>query len=224
MRLILLRHGQSVWNKKNLFTGWIDVPLSEEGIEESLAAGRKLASIPIDAIYTSNLIRGIMTALLVMTVHESGKIPVILHEGEFEAWSKCHSEETKKTLIPLKKAWQLNERMYGDLQGLDKQKMRELYGEEQIKLWRRSYSTSPPNGESLKMTAERTLPYFESEIIPCLKEGKNVFISAHGNSLRSIVMKIERLSEEEVVNLEIPTGVPLIYEFQEGSFEKADLF
>jgi 2,3-bisphosphoglycerate-dependent phosphoglycerate mutase len=214
-RLILLRHGQSEWNKKNLFTGWIDIPLSAEGVEEAFNAGREIEDVPIDLIYSSTLIRGIMTALLAMTLHHSKKVPVILHpgEGKLEEWGRCYDAESEAELIPLICAWQLNERMYGELQGKNKQKMRQQYGEQQVKIWRRSYTTAPPEGESLKMTAERTLPYFEEEITPHLKEGKNILISAHGNSLRSIVMKLDHLSEEEVVNLEIPTGKPLMYAY-----------
>lgn len=221
-RLILLRHGQSEWNKKNLFTGWIDIPLSKEGIEEAMQAGRELAETPIDVIYTSTLIRGIMTAMLALSVHKSGKVPVVLHEGEgrLEEWAKCYSKEAEATLIPTLCAWQLNERMYGELQGLNKQKTREKYGDEQFKIWRRSYASPPPNGESLKMTAERTLPYFNKKIVPALAEGKNVLVSAHGNSLRSIVMEIDQLTEEEVVSLEIPTGRPIFYTFQDGRLSK----
>lgn len=221
-RLILLRHGQSEWNKKNLFTGWIDIPLSEEGIEEALSAGREVQEIPIDLIYTSTLIRGIMTAMLVMTVHHSKKVPVILHpgEGRLEEWSKCYDASSEADLIPVIKAWQLNERMYGELQGKNKQKTREQYGDEQVKIWRRSFATPPPNGESLKMTAERTLPYFDEEIVPHLKEGKNILISAHGNSLRSIVMELDQLSEDQVLQFEIPTGHPIIYNFQDNQFTR----
>jgi len=214
-RLILLRHGQSEWNKKNIFTGWIDIPLSYEGIEEAFEAGRAIQDFPIDCIYTSTLIRGIMTAMLVMNVHKSGKIPEIIHSGEEKPpeWYRCYDEATKKELIPVITAWQLNERMYGELQGKNKQKMRETYGDTQVQIWRRSFAQRPPEGESLKMTAERTLPYFEQEILPKLKQGKNILISAHGNSLRSIVMRLENLSEDEVINLEIPTGKPLVYAY-----------
>jgi 2,3-bisphosphoglycerate-dependent phosphoglycerate mutase len=213
-RLILLRHGQSVWNKKNIFTGWIDIPLSAQGIEEAFQAGREIQELPIDEIYTSTLIRGIMTAMLAMTVHKSGKIPEILHpeDKKFHDYYQCYDEETKQELIPVTRAWQLNERMYGELQGKNKQHMREQYGDEQIHIWRRSFAVAPPKGESLKMTAARTIPYFEEEILPKLKQGKNILISAHGNSLRSIVMKLNNLSEEEVLKLEIPTGKPLIYD------------
>lgn len=214
-RLILLRHGQSEWNKKNVFTGWVDIPLSQEGIEEALEAGRTIQDWPIDCIYTSTLVRGIMTALLAMNVHKSGKIPEILHfdEGRFHNWYRCYDEEAKAQLIPVICAWQLNERMYGELQGKNKQQMRDIYGDEQVHIWRRSFAVAPPEGESLKMTAERTIPYFEAEIMPQLKMGKNVLIAAHGNSLRSIVMKLDGLSEEEVLRLEIPTGKPLIYAY-----------
>ncbi len=222
-RLILLRHGQSEWNKKNVFTGWVDIPLSQEGIEEAYRAGEEIKNIPIDIIFTSTLIRGMMTAMLAMLVHSSKKVPMILHQGEvrLEEWSKCYDEETEKELIPVVKAWQLNERMYGELQGKNKDKMRQIYGPEQVQIWRRSYDVAPPRGESLKMTAERTLPYFEEAVIPELKKGKNVLISAHGNSLRSIVMQLDGLSEEEVLNLEIPTGQPLYYELQKSGFKKS---
>jgi len=221
--LILLRHGQSEWNKKNLFTGWIDIPLSQEGVEEAFAAGREIRDIPIDRIYTSTLIRGIMTAMLAMTIHSSKKVPVILHsgEGKQEEWSHCYDEHSQKELVPVIRAWELNERMYGELQGKNKQSMREQYGDEQVQIWRRSYAVAPPKGESLKMTAGRTLPYFESEILPRLQQGENILISAHGNSLRSIVMELEALSEEAVVKLEIPTGKPLLYVFENNSMRRA---
>ncbi|NGX60755.1 MAG: 2,3-bisphosphoglycerate-dependent phosphoglycerate mutase [Chlamydiae bacterium] len=216
-KLILLRHGQSEWNKKNIFTGWIDIPLSTQGIDEALEAGREFASIPIDRIYTSTLIRGTMTAMLAMSVHNSGKVPVIVHEeGKLGEWGKCYDKESEEELIPTIQAWQLNERMYGELQGKNKQKIREIFGDEQVHIWRRSYDIPPPNGESLKMTAERTLPYFDAEILPKVKSGETILVSAHGNSLRSIVMELDALSEEEVLQLEIPTGKPLFYEYRDG--------
>lgn len=220
-KLILMRHGQSQWNKKNIFTGWIDIPLSKEGVQESLEGGKKIAHLPIDIIYTSTLIRAIMTGMLVMSVHASGKIPCILHpgEGKLEEWAYC-SEEGAKDLIPVIRASELNERMYGDLQGKNKQEVLERFGEDQFKLWRRSYSVPPPHGESLEMTAARTLPYFKKEIVPKLYEGKNIFIPAHGNSLRSIVMELDHLTSEEVVSLELQTGLPLIYEFSGNSYSK----
>lgn len=221
-KLILLRHGQSEWNKKNLFTGWIDIPLSQEGIEEALDAGRILQDIPIDLIFSSTLIRAIDTALLAMSLHRSGRIVVIDHrgEGKLEAWGKCYNEKVEKQFIPLLRAWELNERMYGQLQGKNKDEVRQQYGEKQFKLWRRSYDVPPPEGESLKMTAERTLPYFEEVVTKALEANKNVLIAAHGNSIRSIVMKLDNLSEEEVVHLEIRTGKPLIYEYQNTLFTR----
>lgn len=221
-RIILLRHGQSEWNKQNLFTGWIDIPLSPEGIEEALRAGDEIKNIPVDIIFTSTLIRGTMTAMLAMSRHLGGKIPVILHEGEgrLEEWGKCYNLKTEQTLIPTYMAWQLNERMYGELQGLNKDEAREKFGKEQVHIWRRSFDVPPPNGESLELTSERTLPYFREYIIPELEKGKNVFVSAHGNSLRSIVMDIEHLSSQEVLKLEIPTGKPLYYDYSNGQFKR----
>jgi 2,3-bisphosphoglycerate-dependent phosphoglycerate mutase len=208
--LILLRHGQSVWNQKNLFTGWVDIPMSEKGNEEAIRAGEKIREIPIDLIFTSTLIRAQMTVPLALLRHASGKIPVFLHP-EQEKWSHVYSEEAKKELIPVYTAWELNERMYGKLQGLNKAEMAQKYGAEQVQIWRRSFHGQPPEGESLAMTAARTIPYYKKQIVPHLDQGKNVLVVAHGNSLRSIVMHRENLSEEEVMKLEIATGEPLIY-------------
>jgi 2,3-bisphosphoglycerate-dependent phosphoglycerate mutase len=221
-KLILLRHGESIWNQRNLFTGWVDVPLSEKGIQEALKAGEKIQDIPIDVIFMSSLVRSHMTMFLAMINHYSKKVPIVQHphQGNLENWAKINSEEAQEQSIPVYMAWQLNERMYGDLQGLNKQALREKYGEEKVHEWRRSFRSNPPNGESLAMTAERTLPYFDQEIVPYLKKGKNVFISAHGNSLRSIVMELNKLSEEAVCKLEIATGDPLIYEYEDSKWRR----
>lgn len=218
-KLILLRHGASLWNKKNIFTGWVDIPLSTEGIEESLEAGKKISNHPIDVIFVSELERAMTTALLAMSVHASGRIPRILHPGK--EWDEIHSPEAEKETIPVIKAWQLNERMYGELQGMNKDEMRKKFGEEQVHIWRRSYDVAPPEGESLKMTAERTIPYFREMIMPYINAGKTVFVAAHGNSLRSIVMDLEKLTPEEVVKLEIPTGEPFFYSFVAGLWVKS---
>lgn len=187
-KLILLRHGESQWNLENRFTGWIDVPLSPKGEEEAKKAGEKIKSFPIDCAYTSVLKRAIETLNLALA--SAGK------KG-----------------IPITKDSALNERHYGELQGLNKEETAKKFGKEKVHLWRRSYDVAPPGGESLKDTAARTLPYFKKEILPQLKRGKNVLIAAHGNSLRSIVMEIEKLTPEQILKLEIPTGVPIVYEF-----------
>lgn len=221
-KLILLRHGQSVWNQRNLFTGWVDIPLSSKGIEESLEAGRKMASEEVDIIFVSTLERAITTATLAMSENKNDRIPCMHHprEGKLETWGKVYSKETEATCIPMVQAWELNERMYGELQGLNKKEMMQKFGDEQVKIWRRSYDVAPPGGESLAMTAERTLPYFKEKIVPHLKQGKTVLISAHGNSLRAIIMYLDNLSKEEVVALEVPTGVPIYYTFAEGTWKK----
>lgn len=222
VKLILMRHGQSQWNLLNLFTGWVDIPLSTQGIEESLAGGRRIQHEPIDQIFTSTLIRAQMTAMLAMTVHQSGKVPVILHpgEGHLEEWTQIHSPAAEAQTIPVICAWELNERMYGDLQGGNKQELAEKYGKEQVQIWRRSYDIAPPGGESLKMTAARSIPYFEENIVPCLSAGRNVFVAAHGNSLRSIIMQLDGLSPDQVVRLELATGLPVIYHYADGLFTK----
>lgn len=223
-KLILVRHGQSIWNQLNLFTGWVDVPLSSKGIEEALYVGTLIKNIPIDIIFTSTLIRAQMTAFLAMSLHHSGKVPVLIHptESKLHSWGKICSSPTAEKTIPTYAAWELNERMYGDLQGLNKGDTIEKYGLDQVQKWRRSYSIAPPNGESLEMTAERTLPYFQNEIVPQLKKGKNVLVSAHGNSLRSILMVLDKLTKEQVVHLEIATGFPILYDF-DGEFTKAQV-
>lgn len=186
-KLILLRHGQSTWNLENRFTGWIDVPLTEQGEKEAAEAGRLLRVIPLDLSYASVLDRAIETNRIALEAAGQPDVPVIQDEA-------------------------LNERMYGDLQGKDKAETAREFGDEQVKLWRRSYDIAPPNGESLKDTAARTLPYFEREILPAVKAGRNVLVSAHGNSLRAIVMKLDRLTREQVLDLNIPNGVPLVYD------------
>lgn len=215
-----MRHGASAWNDKNLFTGWVDVPLSQKGVQEAIEGGKRIKDEPIDVIFTSTLIRSIMTAMLAMNEHTSKKVPVIMHpgEGKLEVWSKIWGEQAAAETIPTFRAWELNERMYGQLQGMNKDETRAKFGAEQVHVWRRSYDVAPPEGESLEQTAQRALPYFEKVIVPYLMQGKNVFISAHGNSLRSIIMQIKGLSKEEVVKLELATGVPVIYDYVNGKF------
>ena len=185
--LILLRHGQSQWNLENRFTGWVDVPLSPTGEDEARAAGEKLRGRHIDKLYTSVLRRAVDTATLAL--------------------------EAAGTTVPVtERDAALNERMYGDLQGLNKAEAAKRFGDAQIKLWRRSYDVRPPGGESLADTAARVLPYWESHILPDLKAGRDVLVVAHGNSLRALVMHLDGLSHAEVLELEIPTGAPLLYE------------
>ncbi|MBA3958453.1 MAG: 2,3-bisphosphoglycerate-dependent phosphoglycerate mutase [Parachlamydiaceae bacterium] len=221
-KLILMRHGESCWNKKNLFTGWVDVPLSPKGIEESLAAGKVIQNLPIDIIFTSTLVRAQMTLFLAMSLHHSGKVPVVQHpkQGKLDSWSHIYSEETKADTIPVYYSWELNERMYGQLQGLNKAETAAKFGAEQVKIWRRSYNVAPPEGESLEMTAARSIPFFKEKILPHLQAGRNVFIAAHGNSLRSICMFLDNLTQDEVLHLEIATGMPIIYNCHSGKFTK----
>jgi 2,3-bisphosphoglycerate-dependent phosphoglycerate mutase len=189
-KLVLLRHGQSTWNLENRFTGWIDVPLTEQGVEEAEEAGRKIkaAAIHLDVAFTSALKRAHQTLELCLKTEGQTDLPTFYDQA-------------------------LNERHYGDLQGLNKAETAIKFGDAQVLIWRRSYDIAPPGGEALKDTAARALPYFESKIVPELKAGKNVLISAHGNSLRAIVMKLDDLSEKAVIELNIPNGVPIVYDF-----------
>jgi 2,3-bisphosphoglycerate-dependent phosphoglycerate mutase len=215
-----MRHGQSVWNKLNFFTGWVDIPLSEEGVKESIEGGKKIKNFPLDVVFTSTLVRAQMTVGLALLAHE--KIPIFQHpgEGKLEAWSKIYGEEARLKSLPVYVAWELNERMYGRLQGLNKAETAEKFGAEQVQEWRRSYDTMPPDGESLEMTVARALPYFKKQVVPRLEKGEHVLIVAHGNSLRGILMHIDGLSKEEVVGLEISTGVPIIYSYDRGKWKK----
>ena len=187
--LVLVRHGQSEWNQKNLFTGWKDPKLTHQGINEAVEAGKSLKAedMNFDIMFTSDLYRAQETGRLILKEMDQTDIPVVKHQS-------------------------LNERNYGDLAGLNKDDARERWGEEQVHIWRRSFDIPPPGGESLKNTAERVLPYFESEIMPKIDEGLNVLIAAHGNSLRALVMQLENIGPEEIVKLEIATGDPLIYD------------
>ena len=213
MELVFIRHGQSEWNAKNLFTGWRDVKLSEQGIAEAQAAGRKLAEAgyEFDIAFTSVLTRAIKTCNLVL-------------------------EESNQLFVPQIKTWRLNERHYGALQGMDKKQTAEKYGDEQVHLWRRSYDTLPPllsrddefsahkdrryaglpadvipDGENLKVTLERVLPFWHDQIAPAILSGKRVLVAAHGNSLRALAKHIEGISDADIMGLEIPTGQPLVY-------------
>jgi 2,3-bisphosphoglycerate-dependent phosphoglycerate mutase len=191
--LVLVRHGQSIWNAQNRFTGWTDVELSEKGIDEAEEAGRQLSQINFGVVHTSDLIRAQRTAQIIMELNEASDGTITKND------------------------WRLNERHYGSLQGLNKEETAQKYGADLVHSWRRSFDVPPPEGESLEMTAERTIPYFNEEIVSDLQNGSNVLVSAHGNSLRSIVMHIENIDPEKITSLEIPTGVPLYYTFEAGS-------
>jgi 2,3-bisphosphoglycerate-dependent phosphoglycerate mutase len=223
--LVLLRHGESVWNKLNVFTGWVDVPLTPQGIEEATRAGKVLEDFRFDIIFTSTLVRAMETAMIAMAYNKSDRLPVVIHneEGREGEWSKIYDDEMDKKIIPVIRDWHLNERYYGELQGKNKARTAEQYGAEKVHLWRRSYDIPPPGGECLKDTAERTIPFFRDNIIPRLKLNQNIFVAAHGNSLRSIVMHLDDLSEEEVLQLEIPTGQPILYHYDGETFLKKEL-
>ena len=190
-KLILIRHGQSQWNLENRFTGWEDVPLSEQGRREAREAGEKLRDIPIDSVYTSALHRAIDTARIAL-------------------------EAAGRTDMSLTMDKALNERHYGDLQGLNKAETAAKYGDQQVHVWRRSFDVRPPGdlGESLAMTIDRVMPYFEKHILEDLKKNKNVLVAAHGNSLRALLYRLDKHTEESIMDLNIPTGVPIVYDLE----------
>ena len=228
-----MRHGQSMWNSAGLFTGWVDVPLTNVGINEAIDGGKEIAEYDIDEVHVSTLIRAQMTAMLALAQNKHGKTPVFQYpeadsnkvsdnEARMIEWAQIKGDESRAAILPVHVTWQLNERMYGDLQGLNKDATREKFGKDQVHIWRRSFDVPPPNGESLELTAKRTIPYLEDNIIPQLSAGKTLFVAAHGNSLRSIIMSIESLSKEQVLSLEVPTGVPIIYTYQSGEWSRLD--
>jgi 2,3-bisphosphoglycerate-dependent phosphoglycerate mutase len=192
--LVLVRHGQSEWNLKNLFTGWKDPDLTEQGVTEAKQAGRKLKEqgLTFDIAFTSVLIRAQHTLDLILT-------------------------ELSQTEIPIKRDLALNERDYGDLSGLNKDDARKRWGEEQVHIWRRSYDVPPPGGESLKDTLARALPYYVQEILPCVLRGERALVAAHGNSLRALIMVLEKLSPKQILARELATGVPIIYRLNADS-------
>ena len=197
--LVLVRHGQSEWNEKNLFTGWKNPTLTEQGIEEARKAGSKIKSINLnfDLHFTSELLRAQITGEII--------------QREIDQQIK-----TIKNIA-------LNERDYGDLSGLNKDEARKKWGEKQVHLWRRSYDTPPPGGESLKDTSDRVIPYFKKTIKPELEMKKNILITAHGNSLRALIKNIEDITATDIVKLEIATGEPIIYSFSDNKFKKLDI-
>jgi len=195
--LVLLRHGESVWNKENRFTGFTDVELSPTGVEEARTAGAALhgKNIRFDNVFTSTLKRAYTTADIVLKEVGQGGLEQVRHDD-------------------------LRERDYGDLTGLNKDDMRKKYGEEQVHIWRRSYDVQPPGGESLKDVVARVEPYYRAHIAPLLKEGRNVLLAAHGNTLRAMLIILGEYTPETVNNAEIPTGVPLVFEFENGAASK----
>lgn len=196
-QLVIFRHGQSVWNLENKFTGWVDVDLTPKGIEEAKAAGEKLKAFKFDEGFTSDLKRAQNTLTIALGVSGQNNLPITKDKA-------------------------LNERMYGDLQGLNKAETAAKFGDDQVKVWRRSYDVAPPNGESLKDTAARVIPYFEKEIAPKLKAGKNIVIAAHGNSLRALIMHLEKMTPAQILEFEIGTGQPRVYELNNDlSIKKA---
>ena len=190
--LLLVRHGQSEWNEKNLFTGWEDPGLTKKGEDEAQNAGLLIKELGInfDHLFTSALIRAQLTGSIILNEIGQNEIPTIKNQA-------------------------LNERFYGDLQGLNKDECREKWGEEKVQMWRRSYEMGPPGGETLKETGERVIPYFKEKINPLILKGKNILIAAHGNSLRSLIKFLDNVSDEDIVKLEIPTGAPIHYIFNE---------
>lgn len=214
--LILMRHGQSLWNLENKFTGWVDVPLSERGRAEATIASCKLRDYRVNVCFTSMLMRAMETAVITLTECDEicdGKIPILKHasdDPDWKGWDQYDGDASQE--LPIFPTPIMDERYYGDLQGMNKTEMAEKYGAEQVQLWRRSYSERPPGGESLEDTVKRIEPFFRDRLMKHVQQGDNVLVVAHGNSLRSVIKQLENLSPEEIVKVELETAVPIVYE------------
>jgi 2,3-bisphosphoglycerate-dependent phosphoglycerate mutase len=219
-KLILTRHGQSLWNAENKFTGWVDVPLSEMGRAEATIASCKLRDYRVRICFTSLLFRAIETAIIILTEVDDicdGRIPIIKHDvddQDWHGWDQYNGDPEQE--LPVYLTPILDERYYGELQGLNKAETAAKFGKEQVQLWRRSYDVAPPGGESLEDTVKRTVPFFRDRLRKHLMAGDNVLIAAHGNSLRSLIKQLENLSEEEIVKVELGTAIPIVYDIDSG--------
>lgn len=212
-RLILIRHGQSIWNLQNRFTGWVDVSLSRQGVNEAQHAAELLIDEHFDVAFTSTLLRAQDSLYEILRHNRHCAQYVRVHElssKRYEHFTPAPGDENE---LKIYVSENLNERYYGDLQGLNKDWASQHYGEELVHQWRRSYDIPPPNGESLEMTAARTLPYYQQRIVPHLRNGECVLVSAHGNSLRSIIMYIEGMTPQQIIDYELATGAPHLYLF-----------
>jgi 2,3-bisphosphoglycerate-dependent phosphoglycerate mutase len=214
-RLFLVRHGESIWNLENRFTGWVDVSLSPQGVIEAQQAAEWLADEDFDVAFTSTLLRAQDSLYEILRRNRHCAQYARVHEQDSEWYEHRSPAESDAKELKIFVSEKLNERYYGDLQGLNKDWASRHYGAEQVHLWRRSYDVPPPNGESLQMTAARTLPYYRKRIVPHLRSGKSVLISAHGNSLRSIIMHIEQMTPQQIIDYEMATGAPHLYTFDD---------
>ncbi|NOZ36525.1 MAG: 2,3-bisphosphoglycerate-dependent phosphoglycerate mutase [Gammaproteobacteria bacterium] len=211
--LILIRHGQSIWNLQNRFTGWVDVSLSPQGVAEAQQAASLLLDMHFDVAFTSSLLRAQDTLYEILKQNRHCQQYLRIHEQNSPWYEHFTPDQSDASELKIYVSEKLNERYYGDLQGLNKDWARQEYGEDQVHQWRRSYTVAPPSGESLQMTATRTLPYFSGQILPHLQQNKQVLVSAHGNSLRAIIMHIENMTAEQIVDYELSTGAPHVYKF-----------
>ncbi len=214
--LILIRHGESRWNQANKFTGWVDVPLNEKGIKEARRAAKALEGIKIDVAFTSTLVRAQETLLLILAKQQYTGI--FVHKEAKRKKFEAHKME--KGEIPIYSHDALNERYYGTLQGLNKDKARKKFGEAKVFSWRRSYNKKPPGGESLEDTYKRTVPYFKKVVLPEVKKNKNVLVVAHGNSLRALIKYLDKVSDKDIPQLNLPTGQAIVYKLRKGKLTK----
>ena len=214
--LILIRHGESKWNQANIFTGWVDVPLSENGVKQAIKASNLLKDTRIDVGFTSFLERARVTLNIILSKQK--RVGIYVPDSIIEKRLSKHL--VSKNEIPIFSSLEINERHYGNLQGMNKDIARKKWSKEQVQVWRRSWDIKPPGGESLKDTCERAIPYFTKKIMPFVKKGNNVIVSAHGNSLRGIIKYVEKIGDDDISSLELPLGYPMIYKYSKGKLLK----
>jgi len=219
--LVIVRHGQSRFNELNIFTGWLDVPLSEKGIEQAHSVSTHCENFDYDVVFTSHLKRAHETLSVILS--KQIKIGVFQHQSDKQYdISDNLDSELSKNILKVYTDKTLNERSYGTLQGMNKEKAREVYGEEQVFNWRRGYTDKPPEGESLKDVCERAVPYFEKTVIPHLESGETCLIVGHGNTLRALIKFLENIEDEKIPFVNLPLGRPLVYEYINGSFKRTE--
>eukprot|EP00002_Diphylleia_rotans_P004274 TRINITY_DN13080_c0_g1_i2.p1 TRINITY_DN13080_c0_g1~~TRINITY_DN13080_c0_g1_i2.p1 ORF type:complete len:271 (-),score=58.39 TRINITY_DN13080_c0_g1_i2:150-962(-) len=226
-KLILIRHGESTWNKQNMYAGWTDIPLTEKGIQEALDGGRTIKDIPIDVVFVSNLVRSQLTAMLVLSVHSSQKTPVFysLSHDQHPRYNGIFGSKTKDDTIPVFCSTLMNERHYGNLQGVPKDELKKLYTEQELSSWRYSYDNPPPDGESFEMVSRRTGQFIQEFVIPLVEKGLNVVLSGHGTANRTIMMHLEKRGpSEDLLHQTMETGVPHLFEYVgDGLFRRAEI-
>lgn len=217
--LVIVRHGQSRFNELNIFTGWLDVPLSEKGIEEAHKVAEHCMRFDYDKVFTSELKRAHETLTIILS--KQSKVGIFYHSDR-RYLPAAENENPRIKLLKIYTSEALNERSYGTLQGMDKDKVRKAYGEQQVSIWRRSFEARPPEGESLKDVYERVVPYYEKDVVPSLEKGETDLLVGHGNNLRALIKHLENIADDQIPFIDLPLGTPLVYQYKDGKIVRTE--